>query len=62
MTVMAGVKRSVDHCQIDRNSFAVARARRDVIGGIKTKLQTTILKEETDRVLWRFKERRQNEK
>lgn len=36
---MAGVKRLVDHCQIDRNSFVAARAHRDVIGEIKTKLQ-----------------------
>lgn len=38
---MAGVKQLVDHCQIDRNSFVAARAHRDIIDGIKTKLQTS---------------------
>lgn len=37
---MAGVKRLVDHCQINRNSFVAARAHRHVTGEIKTKLQT----------------------
>lgn len=38
---MAGVKQLVDHCQIDRNSFVATRARRDIIGGIKTKLRSS---------------------